>query len=102
MKSMWRDDLPMTKNPLRFFLFASKPHWRAAIAAILLATAGNAFSASVSYVFKLIGDAAASLAAGGSYDALFLATGAALFFLARAQFFWRVAGFAGARWGTGT
>src|SRR3989344_7384822 len=102
MKSMWRDDLPMTKNPLRFFLFASKPHWRAAIAAILLATAGNAFSASVSYVFKLIGDAAASLAAGGSYDALFWATGATIFVLACAKFFWRVAGFAGARWATGT
>ena len=99
---MWRDDLPMTKNPLRFFLFASKPHWRAAIAAILLATAGNAFSASVSYVFKLIGDAAASLAAGGSYDALFWATGATIFVLACAKFFWRVAGFAGARWATGT
>src|SRR3989338_1989582 len=102
MKSMWRDDLPMTKNPLRFFLFASKPHWRAAIAAILLATAGNAFSASVSYVFKLIGDAAASLASGGSYDALFWATGATIFVLACAKFFWRVAGFAGARWATGT
>src|SRR3989338_5503746 len=76
MKSMWRDDLPITKNPLRFFLFASNPHWRAAIAAILLATAGNAFSASVSYVFKLIGDAAASLASGGSYDAPFLGTSA--------------------------
>ena len=99
---MWRDDLPITKNPLRFFLFASKPHWRAAIAAILLATAGNAFSASVSYVFKLIGDAAASLAAGGSYDALFWATGATIFVLACAKFFWRVAGFAGARWATGT
>ncbi|MDO8575890.1 MAG: ABC transporter ATP-binding protein [bacterium] len=102
MTSMWRDDLPMTKNPLRFFLFASKPHWRAATAAILLAAAGNAFSASVSYVFKLIGDAAASLATGGSYDALFWATGATIFVLACAKFFWRIAGFAGARWATGT
>ncbi len=92
----------MTKNPFRFFLFASKPHWRAATAAILLAAAGNAFSASVSYVFKLIGDAAASLATGGSYDALFWAAAATIFVLACAKFFWRIAGFAGARWATGT
>src|SRR3989344_606708 len=102
MKSMWRDALPITKNPLRFFRFASKPHWRAAVAAILLAAAGNAFSASVAYVFKLIGDAAASLVTGGSYDALFWATGATIFVLACAKFFWRIAGFAGARWATGT
>ena len=102
MASIWRDDLPMTKNPLRFFLFASKPHWRAAVVAILFAAAGNAFSASVAYVFKLIGDAAAALASGGSYDALFWATGATIFVLACAKFFWRIAGFAGARWATGT
>lgn len=102
MKSIWRDDLPMTKNPLRFFLFASKPHWQAAVLAILFASLGNAFSASVSYIFKVLADAAVSLQSGGSYDQILWASGACILVLALAKFFWRISGFAGARWSTGS
>lgn len=102
MASLWRDDLPMTKNPLRFFLFASRPHWQAAVFAIVCASLGNAFSASVSYIFKLLAEAAVSLKPGDSYDHVLLASGACIFVLAIAKFFWRVSGFAGARWATGT
>jgi len=98
---MWRDDLLTTRNPLRFFLFASKPHWQAAVFAIVCATLGNAFSASVAYVFKLIADAAISFVQGGSYDELVFAAGTSIFLLAVAKFFWRISGFAGARWATG-
>ncbi|MBI5457409.1 ABC transporter ATP-binding protein [Candidatus Kaiserbacteria bacterium] len=101
MTSIWRDDLPMTKNPLRFFLFASQPHWRAAVLAILLAAAGNAFSASVAYVFKLVTDAVVALVQGGSYDLLYMASGATILVLALAKLFWRISGFMGARWATG-
>lgn len=99
---MWRDDLPMTKNPLRFFLFASKPHWQAAVVAILFASLGNAFSASVSYIFKLLADAAVAFKAGGSYDDIFWASAACILVLAIAKFFWRISGFAGAHWSTGS
>ncbi len=101
MTSMWRDDLPMTKNPLRFFLFASQPHWKAAVGAFIFASLGNAFSASVAYVFKLMTDAVVSLVRGGSYDALYMAVGATILALALAKLFWRISGFAGARWATG-
>src|SRR3989344_4999924 len=101
MKSIWRDDLPMTKNPLRFFLFASKPHWQAATLAILFASLGNAFSASVSYIFKLLADAAIAIQSGGSYDQVLWASGACITVLAFAKLFWRLSGFAGARWATG-
>ncbi len=102
MKSIWRDDLPMTKNPLRFFLFASKPHWQAAVLAIFFASLGNAFSASVSYIFKLLADAAVSIQSGGSYDQILWASGACILVLALAKLFWRISGFAGARWSTGS
>ncbi len=101
MTSLWREDLPMTKNPVRFFLFASRPHSRAATFAISCAVLGNAFSASIPYVFKLIADAAVALKEGGSFDALLWASGACILVLAIAKLFWRIAGFAGARWATG-
>jgi ATP-binding cassette subfamily B protein len=98
---MWRDDLPMTKNPLRFFFFASRPHWKVAVLAILMSVLGSALSASVSYVFKLIANAAAALQNGGSYEALMWACGLAVLILGLAKFAWRIGGFAAARWATG-
>jgi len=99
--SMWRDDLPMTKNPFRFFLFSSKPHWRAAVFAIIFASLGNIASASVSYIFKIIANAAAAISQGGSYEALLWACASAIILLGFAKAFWRISGFAGARWATG-
>src|SRR3989338_173085 len=101
MASMWRDDIPITKNPLRFFLFASKPHWKVAVLAIFMAALGDVFGASVSYVFKLIANAAAALASGGSPDRLLWACALAIIILGFAKIFWRIGGFAGARWATG-
>ncbi len=101
MASIWREDLPQGRNPLRFFLFASRPHWKAAALAILVASLGNAFGASVAYVFKLIANAAAALPYGGSYEALLWACIAYVVFLGCAKLFWRISGFAGARWATG-
>jgi len=99
--SMWRSDPPATKNPLRFFLFASKPHWRAALFAIAFASLADVMSASVSYIFKLITNAAAALPEGGSYTPVLWWCMAAIIFLGFAKLFWRISGFAGARWATG-
>ena len=98
---MWTSDLPATKNPLRFFLFASKPHWKAAVLATAFAALADVMSASVSYIFKLITNAAAALLTGGSYQPVLWWSLAAIAFLAVAKIFWRLGGFAGARWATG-
>lgn len=98
---MWRDDIPMSTNPLRFFLFSSSPHWKAALLAIVFASMGNAISASVSYIFKLITNAATAIAQGASYDALLSWSIVYILVLGAAKLFWRASGFAGARWATG-
>src|SRR3989344_4745680 len=97
MKSIWRSDSPQTRNPLKFFLYASRPHWKAAVAAILFATIGNIFSASVSYVFKLITNAAAALPDVAAYDDLLLAGIFYVAALSLAKIFLRISGFSGAR-----
>ena len=99
--TIWRDDIPISRNPLRFFLFASRPHWRAATLATLFAAFGNTISASVTYIFKLIANSAAAIQQGGSYQPLILWCGVYIGMLACAKLFWRLAGFAGARWATG-
>ena len=99
--SIWRTDPPTDKNPLHFFLFASRPHWQSAALAIVLAAGAAAVSASVAYVFKLIANAALALQNGGSFEPLFIWCGASIALLAIAKVFWRVSGFAAARWATG-
>ncbi len=101
MTSFWRDDTPMTKNPLRFFLFVSRPHWRPALVAIVFASLADACAASVSYLFKLLTNAAIETGKGGSFDGLLWVGLASIAVLAVAKFFWRISGFAAARWATG-
>lgn len=98
---MWRTDPPTDKKPLRFFLFASRPHWRAALLSITLAGFAAAVSASVAYVFKLIANAALALQHGGSFQPLFVWCAASIALLAVAKVLWRTGGFAAARWATG-
>jgi ATP-binding cassette, subfamily B, bacterial len=101
MSSLWRDDLPTVKSPLRFFLFSSSPHWRAALAAAICAAAATAVSTSVAYVFKLIVDSASAIERTGVYEDLLLNCLYAIILLAIAKALWRFSGFAGARWATG-
>jgi ATP-binding cassette, subfamily B, bacterial len=95
---LWRDDFPESKNPLKFFWFASKPHLKWIVTPAIAVTIASTLSASIAYAFKLIADAAASLNAGGSYvdllHAAFLYIGLAL----SAELIWRISGFAGAVW----
>lgn len=101
MSSIWRNDPPKGTNPLRFFLFASQSHWKMASLAILSAFIADVLSASVSYVFKLIADAAAALPMGNSYNDLLLACAVYIGFLALAKALWRISGFFGAAWAMG-
>ncbi|MEN9560815.1 MAG: hypothetical protein RIQ56_88 [Candidatus Parcubacteria bacterium] len=101
MDSMWRNDFPQSRSPWKFFLFSSRPHLKVALLALVAATVGNIFNASISYIFKLITNAAAALQQGGSYDALFHASLLCVAFLAFAKAAWRVSGFAAAAWAMG-
>src|SRR5690242_13572680 len=99
--TVWRTDYAGGQSPLRFFLFSSRPHWKAAILATVLSATAAALSASVSYVFKLITNAVIVVKNGGSYHDLIVSCAAAILLLAVAKVCWRLGGFAGARWATG-
>ena len=100
-KTIWRTDYGSSKNPLHFFLFSTRPHWKAAVVAIALSATAAAISASVAYVFKLITNAALAVQKSDSYEMLFWWCVVAIGLLAIAKVFWRASGFAGARWATG-
>ncbi|MFA7309836.1 MAG: ABC transporter transmembrane domain-containing protein, partial [Candidatus Paceibacterota bacterium] len=102
MESMWRSDFPESTNPLRFFLFVSRPHWRPAVIALCAVVAGSIFFTSVAYVFKNITNAVASIAAGSSsFGPLYLAVATYVLVLLLGQISIRVSGFNGAKWATG-
>ncbi|MBP9757228.1 MAG: ABC transporter ATP-binding protein [Candidatus Pacebacteria bacterium] len=99
--AMWRSDVPQSKNPLRFFLYVSRPHWKAALVAIVISMVGGALASSVAYLFKLITNAAAAIPSGGSYNAVVFWAVAYIVILGVGKLMWRIAGFSAARWATG-
>jgi len=101
MQSLWREDVPMNKNPLWFFIFASKPHWRAAVGAVVAVIAASTLFTSVSYVFKYITNGVVALSHGGSYDSILWGGAAYVVILLLGNTLQRVSGFYGARWATG-
>src|SRR4051812_10429835 len=94
--SLWREDSPATTNPLKFLWFASRAHWRPIAIAVVMVTIASVLSVSVSYIFKLIANAAAALGSGGSYDALLEAAALYIVIALGAELAWRASGFAGA------
>jgi len=98
---MWRSDYPESANPLRFFLFASRPHWKPACIAITAVVVGSTLFTTVSYIFKYITNAVAALGQGGSFEDLYLGCAAYVFVLLVGQIAIRVSGFSGALWATG-
>jgi ATP-binding cassette, subfamily B, bacterial len=98
---MFREDIPMSKNPLRFFIFASRPHWKSAIGAILAVTIAGILLTCISYAFKHITDGVAALSTGGSYDAILWGAGLYVLLLFTGNSILRISGFLGARWATG-
>jgi ATP-binding cassette, subfamily B, bacterial len=98
---MWREDVPMSKSPLRFFLFVTRPHLKFALAAMLAVITASILFTSVTYVFKYITDAVANLGSGGSYDQIFWAAAVYIAVEITGSMFMRVSGFMGARWATG-
>ena len=100
MRNLWRDDIPRTTDPIRFFFFISKPHARVAVAATLFVIAASILRAVIPFIYKLIVDAATTVGTG-SYDPLWYAV---LLFIAvslTANLLFRGSGFAGSHWLTG-
>src|SRR5437868_5376887 len=102
MQKLWRDDFPKTTNPLRFLWYASRPHLRPMAIAITAVAVAATMNASISYVFKLIANAAAKLPAEGAYNDLMFAAIAYILITTLSHLIWRMSGFAGALWANGT
>ena len=98
---IWRSDFPRSTSPLRFFLYASRPHWRAAAVGITAVVIAASMYSSIPYAFKLIANAAARLPQPGAYHDLLAASILYLALLTSAQLIWRISGFAGSYWATG-
>ncbi len=98
---MWREDLPRTDNPFRFYMFASRPHWLPAIFAVLFVIGAATLNALIPYFYKVIADSALS-GTEGDYRALYQAVGLYVAISLGSVILWRGSGFVGAAWATGT
>lgn len=100
MRTIWRDDLPHTTNPLRFFLFASKPHWHVAVLATFFVVVASVLRAFIPFIYKIIVDTATNVTTG-SYTALWQAVVLFIVISLVSNLVWRCSGFSGMRWATG-
>ena len=102
MRSQWRDDFPTSTNPLKFFVFASRPHWFAAVCSIAaVVVSGTIYSAGIPYSFKLITDAVTALGSGGTYQTVLFAAIMYIIITTVSHLIWRVSGYSGSYWATG-
>lgn len=101
MDSLWRINPPQTTNPLRFFMFVSRPYRVAAFGALLAVASAAALNAGSSYAYKLIVDAATNIGTTEGVTALW--TGALIYiaFSFSSGIAWRISGYIGMYWGTG-
>jgi ATP-binding cassette subfamily B protein len=100
MRTIWRDNLPHTTNPLRFFLFASKPHWRVALLATFFVVLASVLRAFIPFIYKIIVDTATTVTSG-SYTALWQAVVLFIVISLVSNLMWRCSGFSGMHWATG-
>lgn len=100
MRNLWRDDIPRTTDPIRFFLFVSKPHVRVAVAATLFVITASVLRAFIPFIYKLIVDAATTVGTG-SYNPLWFAVLLFIGVSLAANLLFRGSGFAGSHWLTG-
>ncbi|MEK7101304.1 MAG: ABC transporter ATP-binding protein [Patescibacteria group bacterium] len=100
MRTLWRDEIPQTTNPLRFFLFVSRPHLRMALIATAFVVIASVMRAFIPYLYKVIVDQVTALSQG-QYMTLWFAVTAFVFVGLLSNLSWRASGFAGMRWATG-
>jgi len=102
MPETWPKDLPLDTNPARFFLFTTGRHWKPAVVAMLAVTSAGIFAAVAAYCFKLISNAAIQPGKDSFQSALIWSCGLYVMTLALEKTSWRVSGFSGSLWATGT
>lgn len=98
---MWRNDFPESTNPLRFFLFVSRPHWKPAVVAMIAVVVAATLLTSIAYVFKMITSSVAALPETHDYTQLLLAVGLYVLVVFLGQLAFRVSGWMGSYWATG-
>ncbi len=98
---MWRSDFPESTNPLRFFLFVSRPHWKPAVVAMIAVVIASILFTSVAYVFKLITSAVAEIPQTQNYSKLLLAVALYVLVVFMGQLAFRLSGWMGSYWATG-
>ncbi|HVX90718.1 MAG TPA: ABC transporter ATP-binding protein [Candidatus Paceibacterota bacterium] len=100
MKSIWRHDPPLTNNPLKFFLFVSRPHRKAALFATLFVVLASILRALIPYIYKVIIDTATHFTPA-AYTTLWESAAAYILITLGGNLLWRASGFTGLMWGTG-
>jgi ATP-binding cassette subfamily B protein len=100
MKSIWRENPPQTTNPVTFFLFASKPHWKMAALASFFVIVASILRALIPYVYKVIIDTATSFTPS-AYTTLWQTAVLYIVITLGGNLLWRASGFSGLYWGTG-
>jgi|CXWL01.1.fsa_nt_gi ATP-binding cassette subfamily B protein len=100
MRSIWRDDVPRTTNPLSFFIFVSKPHLRMVLLSTSFVVLAAALTSFIPYVYKLVTEGTVLLASG-VYQPLVAAVGLYFFISTTSHLLWRASGFSGMMWATG-
>lgn len=100
MKSIWRSDILRTKNPLRFFFFASRPHWRAAFAAIFFVIIAAVLQSLIPYVYKMVTDGVVALQKGNATP-VYWSIAAYVAIALGGHIVWRLSGFTGMLWASG-
>ncbi len=100
MRSVWREDFLTSKDPMRFFLFVSRPHWRSATIAIFCVVAAATLQASIPYLYKVITEGVMLLTTG-TYGPVIWGISAYIAISLASHFLWRGSGFAGSFWATG-
>ncbi len=98
---MWRNDFPGSTNPLRFFLYVSRPQWGYALIAIIAVIVAATLFTSVAYIFKMITSAVAELPQTHDYTKLLLASFLYVLVVFVGQLAFRVSGWMGSYWATG-
>lgn len=99
--TVWRDDIRRNMNPFQFLLFASRPYRIAMIASIFSVAIAATLNVGSSYVFKMLINAATTLATNGSANALWHAATAYIAISTGSILAWRASGFIGMHWTAG-
>lgn len=100
-EKLWLREFPQSTNPLRFLLFTSRPHKTQAILATSFVIIAAVLSSLISYIFKLIVNAATTVSTSHDFQPLIHAVELWVVIQLGSEIVWRFAAFAAAYWADG-